>query len=264
MRTFTFDGRFLFDPADYLPGGWYVTTFTQPYGPEPRFQQGTFHIEGRFLRNTGDTIALDHGQISHICHLLRRHAEEMDLRQFDIHRRRPDHHRPLDHDSALFREVEARLNANTRGHPAVETVLNQLAQWNPVYRLTREHMRQALELSRAVTDAEIAAWMHEAFGDTWTYDLQPVRKGDAWQTYEEYYEHQRCAYAQPEPAAKRGYAVRDVFAIEDVEGLVWVEAREAGPTLKSASFHGYFTPYREAWLPVTTPVVNQFDRTYVV
>lgn len=120
-------------------------------------------------------------------------------------------------------------------------------------------MRLAIELSKAVTDAEVAEWMDDAFRDTWTYDLEPyLTPRDPWQTYEAYYDDERQSYRRPDPKAAESYRIREIAEVEGVEDLVWVPLQAEGSVV------GYFSPFGDAWLPVTTPTLSGLKRTYVV
>ena len=266
MIDFTFDGRFHFIPAERLPGmnyDWYVCTL----GSE--FRQGKFDADGGLVKTDGQRCdeRLSEEEISEIGRQLREHRGEMDLRQFDVHKRRPDHHVEIPRDSDRFAAIDALVNDTTlvRGHPAMHVAMRQLEQANPAYRLTREHVRQALELCEAVTEDEIMEEIEGDLQDSWSYDIVAyVEPSDPIQTYEQLRESELQALKRPTPAAQRFYRTTQMWEVEGVTGLYLFESEEARPRHRVPRRLWYHAPFRGVVLDVHLPGCFRDAFTYVI
>ena len=217
---------------------------------------------GRFVRQSKSWVPFPPAVIEYVTELILTHRDAMNPRQFDVHNVRPAHHYQLDPTSAAFASVAERLNARTRGHPAVDTALEQLEDEDPAYRFTRDHMRRALDRAADLPASDLEEWEQAFFGDTWGYDIVGfIKPDDPIQTYEQYAAAERELYRRPEPDARRSYRVAEVYAVEGVPGLHWVEC--VGQGQHGRTFHGYVAPFHDALLLTRTPTWRN-RRTYAI
>lgn len=257
MTTFTFDGWHFFHRQVY-DDRWRACTHPLYSGKEG-FQYGYFHVsDGRYAGPADNLRAFEATQIRHLEAILRVHAHEMDLRQFDVHLQRPHHHRRVDGDSERFAALERRIGEEGPNHPWLAIALEHLEAENPAYRLTREHICAALERAATLPEKEVTAWLDEGLRDVWENDIGPRRD---IQTYEQYFDHKMRAMKSPTPPDERLWKATAIYEVEGVPDFYWIE--QLG--LRHGEQIGcYYAGHEGVLLTAQTPTLGGREYTYVI